>query len=48
MPPFLASSCDVQMHVAKLRPSASGVPNQYLQGYVSNMLILLASASDGI
>jgi len=29
-PPFLASSCDLQMHVARFRPSISGVPNQYL------------------
>lgn len=28
--PFLASSCDLQMHVARLRSSALGAPNQYL------------------
>jgi hypothetical protein len=29
-PPFIASSRDLQMQVARLRPSMSGSPNQYL------------------
>lgn len=35
-PPFLASSLDLQMHVARLRSSAFGVPNQYLPSVSSS------------
>lgn len=42
--PFLASSCDLQRQVARLRSSVLGVPNQYLSSGRCQLDVVTAEA----